>query len=224
MLELRHRGAAHFALLFATIGASPTIPNVAAQTITGITNAASFLEDEVAPGSIVTIFGANLASGTAQATGPPWPTVLGGVRVQVSGGAFAPLYYVSPTQISLQVPNDLLAGLPTNRGELRVYGAPCNGDCHSYFVASSSAPGIFTGSGNWGIVQNPDYSLNSASNPAGVGGYVTVYMTGIGKVDNPVAVGTATPDAPLARATAPFSIRAGRRSIMRRGRRTANRR
>ncbi|HVY94659.1 MAG TPA: FG-GAP-like repeat-containing protein [Bryobacteraceae bacterium] len=58
----------------------------------------------VAPGSIVTAYGVDLAPKTEVATNPA-PTTLGGIRVHVRGQAIgsdtlAPLLYVSPTQIN----------------------------------------------------------------------------------------------------------------------------
>src|SRR5438105_3478110 len=68
----------------------------------GIVNAASF-QAPIVRGSLATIFGSNLASGTAQAGTVPLPTILGGVQVTVAGTR-APVFYVSPTQINYQVP------------------------------------------------------------------------------------------------------------------------
>jgi uncharacterized protein (TIGR03437 family) len=45
-----------------------------------------------------------------------------------------------------------------------------------------AAPGIFTYNGNRAVVENPDYSVNSPSNPAHAGDIVTVYLTGRGSV------------------------------------------
>ena len=74
----------------------------------GIANAASFAPGMV-PGSIATLFGANLASGqTAEAT-PPLPTRLGDVTVTV-GSVPAQLYYVSDGQINFVVPPGLSPG------------------------------------------------------------------------------------------------------------------
>jgi uncharacterized protein (TIGR03437 family) len=55
-------------------------------------------------GEWVSIFGSNLASGTAVWKGD-FPTMLGGTSVQINGKA-AYLSFVSPTQINLQAPDD----------------------------------------------------------------------------------------------------------------------
>ena len=60
---------------------------------------------KVAPGTLVTIVGENLAAreATATLTGNDLPHTLGGVEVYVDGLS-APLMYVSPTQINTQMP------------------------------------------------------------------------------------------------------------------------
>ena len=80
----------------------------------GVVNAAGFTaapENYVAPGSIVAIFGDDLALRTRSVTVADLdrghlPTVLGGVWV-ILGGQRIPLYYVSPTQINAQIPYEL---------------------------------------------------------------------------------------------------------------------
>ncbi|HLK69679.1 MAG TPA: hypothetical protein VKU19_39895 [Bryobacteraceae bacterium] len=68
----------------------------------------------VAPNSLASVFGTNLASTTTQAGSQPLPTLLGGVTVTVTDAAGvtrpAPLNYVSPTQINLVVPDGVSAG------------------------------------------------------------------------------------------------------------------
>jgi len=66
----------------------------------------------VAPGSIVTLFGSNLAPRAAQAARSPWPKVLETTSVFINGVA-APLGYVSPTQVNAQVPVDAIPGQAT---------------------------------------------------------------------------------------------------------------
>jgi len=69
----------------------------------------------VAPSSLGSIYGANLASVTAQAASQPLPTSLGGVTVVVKDAAGttanAPLLYVSPGQINFLVPAGLATGI-----------------------------------------------------------------------------------------------------------------
>jgi uncharacterized protein (TIGR03437 family) len=69
------------------------------------------------------------------------------------------------------------------------------------FSVVRAAPGIFTYGSNLAVAQNQDYTLNAANNPANAGAYVTVYLTGIGPLDNPVGLGQATPSEPYSRTT-----------------------
>lgn len=86
-------------------------------------SAASFLPNEpVAPESIVSGFSANLANATVAASTLPLPTDLGGLRVTVKDGVgtdrFAPLFFVSPTQLNYLVP----AGTTEGRAVITVAG------------------------------------------------------------------------------------------------------
>src|SRR5579863_3635479 len=78
-------------------------------TIGAVTDAASF-GPRVAPGSLATIFGSNLAGSAAHAPGFPLPTSLNGTTVFVNGSP-VPLAYVSAAQINFQVPRALAAGV-----------------------------------------------------------------------------------------------------------------
>jgi len=85
----------------ASVSANATLTTTAAGgTLTGGGDAS-----EVAPGSIVSIFGVNLAPMTAFAdmTQDQMPTTLGGAEVYFNG-IRSPLFYVSPTQINAQIP------------------------------------------------------------------------------------------------------------------------
>jgi uncharacterized protein (TIGR03437 family) len=81
------------------------------------------------------------------------------------------------------------------------------------FTVAQAAPYLFQNSTGDAIVQNQDYSVNTASNPAAAGSTVTVYLTGIGPLDNPVATGAAAPATPLSRATLSFSAAIGSATV-----------
>lgn len=178
--------------LFLLTGAA----DAASPTVTVIEDSASF-SPRVSPGSLATIFGANLASSEAQATSTPLPTSLGGTTLTINGTA-VPLSYVSGGQINFQVPAKTAAG----QGTLVVKAA--SGTSQSYtFTVAAQAPGLFQDSSGHAIAQNSDsaHSINSSSSPAAVGSVITVYLTGIGPVDNAVADGTPAPSSPLSKAT-----------------------
>lgn len=163
----------------------------AATTASGVANAADF-STPVSPGSLATIFGTDLAPGVSSPAALPFPTSFNGVSVTVNGRE-APLTYLSPTQINFQIPASTPPGnataVVTNNGQR---SAPVQ------LTVSATAPGIFQYGAGRGIVQNQDYKLNTATEPASTGSIVTVYLTGIGATVPLVADGTAAPSSPLA--------------------------
>jgi len=87
-------------------------------------SSASYQEDN-APESIVSAFGANMSSATAFAMSQPLPLSLADVSVSVDGKQ-ARLFFVSPNQINYQVPSDTPTGLAnvvvTNKGQTVLQG------------------------------------------------------------------------------------------------------
>jgi uncharacterized protein (TIGR03437 family) len=119
----------------------------------------------VAPDSLGSIFGANLASATEQAASQPLPFSLGGVSldVQDSAGtsAAAPLLYVSPGQINFLVPPGLVEGVATftiTGGG----GAPVT----AIGAVGQVAPALFSMSGNGSGVAAATAIRVNAGNPA----------------------------------------------------------
>jgi uncharacterized protein (TIGR03437 family) len=176
-----------------------------AQTvISAVTDAASFAP-RVAPGTLATIFGSNLANSTAQAAGVPLPQTLGGASVFINN-VQVPLLYASASQINFQVPSNLTPGISA------VFITVGGGNSLPFrFLVTGAAPGIFQDSSNHAVAQNAgaNYSVNTTKNPAASGSVVVVYLTGQGAVNNPVPDGTSTPTAPLATATATVSATIG---------------
>jgi len=83
----------------------------------GAVESAAAPSSAVAPDSLASLYGANLAPGVAQASVQPLPLALGGVALSVTDAAgverAAPLLYVSPGQINFLVPDGTAAGLAT---------------------------------------------------------------------------------------------------------------
>jgi len=157
-----------------------------AQTISpgGIVNAAGF-QAPVAPGSVISIFGTSLSSGSAGAAAVPLPTTLAGTSVLVNGRIPVPLFYVSPGQINAQLPYETPVGSAT---------LTINGSAPMPFTVAASAPGILVYGSNRAVAVNQDYSLNAPEHPALVGGWVTVYLSGEGAVNPAVVSGAASPN------------------------------
>lgn len=149
--------------------------------VVSVRNAASLqLGETFAPGSLVSIFGDNLA-GTAV-----W-----------LGGAACPILYISDTQINFQVPFDapLRTELPL---ELRVDGETRDRRTVRIY---DTAPGIFTltsdGRGEGIVVHSADWAPVTRENPAAPGEILTIYATGLGVVVGPVVSGEPAPMMPM---------------------------
>ncbi len=161
-----------------------------AQTVSpgGIVNAAGF-QAPVAPGSVIAIFGTNLAASTLPASSLPLPTMLGGATVLVNGKLPAPLFYVSPGQINAQLPYETPPGAAT---------LIVNGGTPASFTVAPSAPGVLVYGANRAVAVNQDNTLNSPDRPALTGDWITVYLSGQGAVNPAVVSGAASPANPFA--------------------------
>jgi uncharacterized protein (TIGR03437 family) len=161
----------------------------------GIENAASSapFTAGVAPGEFITLYGSNLAPGE-QVASVPFPNILNGVQVLINDVA-APIYYVSPNQVSVIVPYETTDSI----AEIQVKNAGVTSNAVTLFV-NKTAPGVFSQSENGlglAAALHSDFSLVTESNPAVGGETVLVYLTGIGAVVPPVADGAAGPSSPL---------------------------
>lgn len=166
-------------------------------------NAASGDRTAVAPGSIASIFGQGLAQSTAAAPGFPLPATLGGVTVTVNGVP-APLLYASPTQINFQVPPQTSAGTATVAVSLNGSPAGALG-----VDVQPAAPGIFLLDQQRTAALNQDNSINSATQPAAAGSAVSLFVTGLGGVNPPIASGAAAPADSLSTAIATVTATVG---------------
>ncbi len=158
----------------------------------GIVNAASFATT-VAPGSLASIFGSNFAATAQSASDVPLPKSLSGVSVTMNGIA-CPLVYVGANQINYQVPYEVQPGTATVVVTSNGQSSPS-----APVTVAAAAPGILTFGTNRAVVQNADYSVNEANNPAKVGSTVIAYATGQGLLDNAVPTGAAAPSTVLSR-------------------------
>ncbi|MGA3096346.1 MAG: protease pro-enzyme activation domain-containing protein [Bryobacteraceae bacterium] len=155
-------------------------------TIGGLANGASF-QQAYAPGMIVSVFGTQLAPSSQAASSVPLPLGMAGVSATVNNVP-APFYYVSQGQLNVQIPYETGIGPATlvvnNNGQ--TVSQP--------FTVAALAPGIFTD-------QN-DVVVPFGS--AAPGDTITLYITGAGAVNPPVATGAAPdPSTPLANLPAP---------------------
>ncbi len=164
----------------------------------GVVNGASFAP-MLTPGTLATIFGSNLASGTAQADSLPLPRSLGGSQVLVDGIA-APLIYVSPVQINFQVPFEAPM---SGDGTVAVISNGTSSAAQTVSLAEY-APGIFTyapdASSVAPVIVHADNTLVTPASPAVANEVLIIYTTGIGHFDHPPATGSPASSSPLAKA------------------------
>jgi uncharacterized protein (TIGR03437 family) len=161
--------------------------------IAGIANPAAY-SASVSPGMVVAVYGANLANTTDSATASPLQYSLDGVTAAVNGIA-APVVYVSPTQINIQIPYEAGAG-PA------VLGIDNNGQITGFqFAIAASAPGIYADAGG-----------NLSPTPTvAQGGTTTLYVNGAGDVAGLIRTGYAPPSSTAANYTPllPVSVTVG---------------
>lgn len=175
-------------------GTPVTQPNFNASTIV---NAASGVAGGVvAPGELITIFGVGLGPQQGVAADPAHlPTSLAGTTVTFDG-APAPILYASYYQVNVQVPYSLAPGT-TTQVKLQSSGGTTGNVAMDVL---SSAVGLFTaqskGAGQV-LAVNADGTVNSISNPAAAGSYISLYATGLGAVTPPMNAGVPAPSSPL---------------------------
>ena len=139
------------------------------QACQGVGNAASG-QAAFAPGMLVSVYGTGMANFAEADTITPLPEYMAGFEAEVDGVP-APLLYVSPDQVNLQIPYETAAGQAT----LGIGNPYAVFDCN--LTIGNAAPGIFT------------YADSSAtrspigSGSARVGDTVAIYVTGVGQVD-----------------------------------------
>jgi uncharacterized protein (TIGR03437 family) len=174
-------------------------------TAAGVVNAASY-STAIAPGSYITIFGSGLYDSTLSPnltsydifTGSRLPLVLDYVRVTFDVPSANPpisapgrMYFVSPGQVSLQVPWELQG---QTSAQVKVAIDFSNGNVVTVPIASY-APALFGGA-SLAAATNVTGVIGS-SNPALRGQHITLYANGLGPVTNQPASGDPAPLSPL---------------------------
>lgn len=182
-----------------------------APTVSAVVNSATNAPGEITPGALVTIYGAELSGGTAQASAFPWPAILNGTEVVV-GGQPVPVWFVSAGQVNAQVLFNLPSGGSAQVTVLRggVASAPFE------VLISPAQPGIFTlneqGTGQGLIVRSDGVTLAQPGTPAAIGETVAIYCTGLGAVAPPVTAGVAAPGSTLSYTSNQVTVQIGGQS------------
>lgn len=171
----------------------------------GIVDAASFDPSlGVAPGSIASIFGTDLALLLEAAALEPLPTILGAASAVVGPDLEAPLFLGSEGQHNLQIPWELAgmdsAGLRVRIGSVISGSEPIPLVVHSPGIFSTDSTGsgqaaaLVAGAGN--VLAAPEGAFPN-SRPVRPGEFLSLYVNGLGAVSNTPPTGTAASAFPL---------------------------
>lgn len=177
-----------------------------------LTDAASFqFGVPVAPGTLVSLFGANLNNNNAIPNSLPLPNKLNDVEVRLNDTPI-PLLFAGPGQVNAQIPYSLA---PDADYQLEIRRGSSITTPQSVVIAQAR-PGVFTvdqsGQGQGHIYRAlPDGSqrLADAANPTAAGEVLVIYCNGLGATTPAVNAGEAAPFSPLAVTAAPVTVTIG---------------
>lgn len=178
--------------LLNVVGRTPSLESA------GVVNAATF-EGGIVPGSIISIFGTGLMEGVVGVELAGGQTSYNGTQVRI-GGIPAPLLVLSsgpPEQINLQAPFELSPGQTTtievenNGSRSTISGVPV-------FLTQ---PGVFEinlqqGGRVGAVIHADDGTLVTPDNAAAHGEVVSLFATGVGRLNSPVGTGALGPIPP----------------------------
>jgi uncharacterized protein (TIGR03437 family) len=177
----------------------------------GVGNAAGTTPQAgVAPGSIVSIFGVNLAADAFVAPDGMLPQTLGGLTVRV-GDRILPLFFVSPQQINAQVPDDLATG-----DQIMIVSPAGAPEVRAPFTVVRNAPGLFAMAVNgqaMAMAVHEDGSPVTADAPARPGELLTVYGTGFGPAERARPEGFPIPQSPTYSMVDGVTVQVGQAAI-----------
>jgi trimeric autotransporter adhesin len=177
-----------------------------------IVNAASFAaQAPLAPGSLITLFGSNLAQSQGTASSVPLPLNLAGSSLLLAGKS-APLLFANNGQVNAIVPY----GVAVNTPQQVVVSSSSSISVPQSVILAAAAPGIFTvnasGQGQGiivGVDANGNQPIADAANPVKAGQPIVIYCTGLGEVNPAVPTGTAAPLTQISKTIEPISVTVG---------------
>jgi uncharacterized protein (TIGR03437 family) len=167
-------------------------PNAPCYSAATVVSAASGEPGALAPNTLASIYGARLsyterAIQLSDIQGGQLPVLLPNSGVQVLlAGRYAPLYYVSPTQVNFLIPSDLRSGEVTLQLVREGTAGPA-----VRVKLRKAAPALFQLDAATVVASHTDYSLVSEQAPARPGEWVILWATGLGEVTpraDPVAI------------------------------------
>ena len=163
-------------------------------------------EPLVAPGSVVSVVGLNLAPGEERGPVSPLKQSLAGVTMRAAG-MLMPLFYVSPEQINAQLPFE------TGEGpQALTVSVPGKADLTVDFTVARNAPGLFStavGDTSYVLATREDGSPVTPDSPAAKGEIITLFGTGFGPYVGTAPDGFALPADPNFMLVDPVSLVVG---------------
>jgi uncharacterized protein (TIGR03437 family) len=177
----------------------------------GVTTGAGFQSlKPLAPGGLISLFGAQLSEGEATAEGLPLPISLANTTVLIDNTPL-PLLFAGNKQVNAIIPLNLKENtqhrLYVRRGPTVSSPVPID--------LGPAQPEIFktTPQGSQGHIYKfipGEAPLRAdAANPVAAGDVIIVYCAGLGRVDPPVEAGLAAPPQPLSQTVLPVTLRIG---------------
>ncbi len=170
-----------------TAAAGPVLPNV-----TAVVNGASF-QPGISSGSWATITGTNLADTTLTANfgSGSLPTLLGNTSVTINGQP-AFMYYVSPTQLNIIVPDGATIGglslqVRAKDGAGNIFTAPTASFAPALFLFTEHYPAAEHADGTF--LGPPNLMPGTVTQPAKPGEIIVLFGTGFGASDPPTPAG-----------------------------------
>ena len=177
------RGLLILALALPLAGQSGADSQAPYYTSGSIVNGASNYPGPISPNAILSLYGTHLAWNTRALTASDvaanqLPPRLPGAGVTVSlNGIYTRLYYVSPTQINLLIPADVVPGLDYTIQVVRdgVAGPPVK------LPMAVASPGLFLIQADTIAATQADGTVITRDAPAHPGGFVVLYAAGLGQ-------------------------------------------
>jgi uncharacterized protein (TIGR03437 family) len=174
----------------------------------GIINAAGDTPDgSVAPGSIISIYGQNLAGALDVGPVNPLAQAIDNVTVTVNN-QLMPLFFISPSQINAQVPSNLAEGDYT----LTVHWVG-QADVSAPFTVRRNAPGVFTQANPQNLplalALHEDGTQVTPDSPAMQNETISLYGTGFGPYDRPAIDGFPISDSSVYKVADPVTVLTG---------------
>ncbi len=166
-----------------------------------VNNSNVVLNAPLAPGTIASVYGNQLATSASLSPGPPLLTQFQGTSI-MTGGLQAPLFYVGPSQVNIQIPFELAPN------QFYPVVATLNGlsSVPDKFLVAPATPGVIAFPDGTAKAQHGDGSFVSATSPAKPGETLAIYLVGMGGTNPAVASGVGAPFNPHPVVTSPPTV------------------